>query len=202
MENQLDEIAEGKQQWIPVIREFYGPFHENLVLKDKEVEKHREELAEKCPECGQILLIKFGRFGKFIACSNYPTCKYTRPMEDEQKEIDENAGEICDKCGKPMVVKRGKWGSFLGCSGYPDCKNLKKIQKGTGVTCPMCGEGEMLQRQSKRGVFYSCSKYPKCKYLLNGKPLNEQCPTCKKPLMEMKNGVIKCSGKECDYTKE
>jgi DNA topoisomerase-1 len=202
MEDQLDEVADGKQQWVPVIREFYGPFHENLKLKEKEVEKHREELDEKCPECGQILLIKFGRFGKFIACSNYPTCKYTRPMEDEQKEIDENAGEVCDKCGKPMVVKRGKWGSFLGCSGYPDCKNIKKIQKGTGVTCPMCGEGEMIERQSKRGVFYSCSKYPKCKYLLNGKPLNEHCPTCKKLLMEMKNGQIKCSGKECDYIKE
>lgn len=202
LEDELDEIATGEKKWVPVIREFYTPFHENLVAKEKSVEKHVEETGEKCPTCAEPLIIKFGRFGKFIACSNYPTCKFTRPLPEEQKVIDENSGEVCEKCGKPMVVKFGRFGSFLGCSGYPECKNIKKIQTGTGVACPKCSEGEVLQRRSKRGIFYSCSKYPKCKYLMNGKPTGEKCPTCGELLMTDKSGTIKCSSKECDYEKE
>jgi len=202
MEDQLDEIAEGTKQWVPVIAEFYKPFHANLKTKEKEVEKHVEETGEKCPDSGHPLIIKFGRFGKFIACSNYPECKFTRPMPEEQKIIDENSGEVCDKCGKPMVVKFGRFGSFLGCSGYPECKNIKKIQKGTGVACPQCGEGEMVERRSKRGIFYSCSKYPQCKFILPTKPTGEKCPTCQSLLIYAKNGVIKCSSKDCDFEKE
>ena len=202
MEEQLDDIAEGKKEWIPVIREFYTPFHENLKEKEKDVEKHIELLDEKCPDSGHPLQIKFGRFGKFICCSNYPECKYKRPMPEEQKLIDENSGVICDLCGRPMVVKFGRFGSFLGCSGYPECKNIKKIQKGTGVTCPKCGEGELVERRSKRGIFYSCSKYPKCKFALNGKPTGEKCPKTDDLLIETKNGTIKCSNKDCDYEKE
>lgn len=202
MEDQLDEIANGGKQWVPVIREFYGPFHDNLKVKEKEVEKHVETLDEKCPESGHPLIIKFGRFGKFIACSNYPECKYTRPMPEEQRIIDQNSGEVCDKCGKPMVVKFGRFGSFLGCSGYPDCKNIKKIEKGTGVACPKCGEGELVEKRSKRGPFYSCSKYPQCKFILPTKPTGEKCPECKSLLIFAKNGMIKCSNKECDFEKE
>lgn len=202
MEDQLDEIAEGEKQWVPVIRDFYGPFHENLKHKEKEVEKHVETLDEKCPESGHPLIIKFGRFGKFIACSNYPECKYTRPLPEEQRIIDQNSGEICDKCGKPMVVKFGRFGSFLGCSGYPECKNIKKIEKGTGVACPKCGEGELVEKRSKRGTFYSCSKYPQCKFILPTKPTGEKCPQCASLLIFAKNGMIKCSNKECDFEKE
>ncbi len=202
MEEQLDEIANGDKEWVPVIREFYGPFHENLKTKEKEVEKHVEQLDEKCPDSGHPLIIKFGRFGKFVACSNYPECKFTRPMPEEQKIIEEHAGEICDKCGKPMVVKFGRFGSFLGCSGYPDCKNIKKIVKGTGVVCPQCNEGEMIERKSKRGIFYSCSKYPACKFILPTKPTGEKCPTCNSLLVFAKNDIIKCSNKECDFEKE
>jgi DNA topoisomerase-1 len=202
MEGELDEIAEGTKEWIPVIRTFYTPFHENLKIKEKEVEKHVEQLDEKCPESGHNLIIKFGRFGKFIACSNYPECKYTRPMPEEQKIIDENSGEICEKCGKPMVVKFGRFGSFLGCSGYPECKNIKKIVKGTGVTCPKCGEGEMIERRSKRGIFFSCSKYPQCKFILPTKPTGEKCPKCDSLLIYTKDDMIKCSNKECDFEKE
>ncbi|MGE5392971.1 MAG: type I DNA topoisomerase [Candidatus Saccharibacteria bacterium] len=202
MEDQLDEIAEGTKEWVPVIREFYGPFHDNLKIKEKAVEKHVETLDEKCPESGHPLIIKFGRFGKFIACSNYPECKYTRPLPEDQKIIDQNSGEVCDKCGKPMVVKFGRFGSFLGCSGYPDCKNIKKIEKGTGVACPKCGEGELVEKRSKRGPFYSCSKYPKCKFILPTKPTGEKCPRCSSLLIYAKNGMIKCSDKECDFEKE
>ncbi len=202
MEEELDEIAEGNKSWVPVIREFYDPFHKNLKVKEKEVEKHVEILDEKCPLSGHPLQIKFGRFGKFVACSNYPECKFTRPMPEEQKLIEENSGEICEKCGKPMVVKFGRFGAFLGCSGYPDCKNIKKIIKSTGVACPKCGEGEMIERKSKRGIFYSCSKYPQCKFLMNGKPTGEKCPKSGDLLMETKNGELKCSNKECDYERE
>lgn len=202
MEESLDDIAEGKKEWVPVIREFYNPFHENLKSKETEVEKHIQLLEEKCPESGHSLQIKFGRFGKFIACSNYPDCKYTRPLPEEQKIIDENSGEICDKCGKPMVVKFGRFGSFLGCSGYPECKNIKKIQKGTGVACPKCGEGEMIEKKSKRGIFYSCSKYPECKFILPTKPTGEKCPKSNDLLIYAKDGMIKCSNKECDFEKE
>jgi len=202
MEESLDEIAEGKKKWVPVIRDFYTPFHENLEAKDKEVDRHVELLEEKCPDSGHPLQIKFGRFGKFICCSNYPECKYKRPMPEEQKLIDDNAGEICDKCGKPMVVKFGRFGSFLGCSGYPECKGIKKIVKSTGIACPVCNEGEMIERKSKRGIFYSCSKYPACKFLMNGKPTGEKCPKSGDLLMELKSGTIKCSNKECDFEKE
>lgn len=203
MEDELDEIAEGEKEWVPVIREFYTPFHANLKTKEKEVEKHVQELDEKCPISGHTLVIKHGRFGKFVACSNYPECKYTRPMPEEQKIIDENTGEVCEKCGKPMVVKFGRFGAFLACSGYPECKNIKKIQKGTGVMCPKCGEGELIERRSKRGIFYSCSKYPQCKFLLNGKPTGEKCPKSGDLLMiDPRSGVLKCSNKECDYERE
>jgi len=202
MEDQLDEIAQGNKQWVPVIREFYAPFHANLVTKEKEVEKHVEHLDEKCPTCGNGLVIKFGRFGKFVACSTYPECKFTRPMPEEQKIIEENSGEICDKCGKPMVVKFGRFGSFLGCSGYPECKGIKKIIKSTGVKCSLCGEGEMIERRSKRGIFYSCSKYPACKFILNAKPTGEKCPKCTSLLVTMKDETVKCSSKECDFEKE
>jgi len=203
MEDELDEIAEGNKEWVPVIREFYEPFHKNLKEKEREVEKHVETIDEKCPDCGSQLQIKFGRFGKFIACTNYPTCKFTRPLPEEQKMIEENSGEVCEKCGKPMAVKFGRFGAFLACSGYPECKNIRKIQKGTGVACPKCGEGEMIERRSKRGIFYSCSKYPQCKFLLSGKPTGEKCPKCTELLIYNKDqSEIKCSNKECDFEKE
>lgn len=202
MEDELDEIAEGEKEWVPVIREFYGPFHDNLKTKEKSVERHVEELDEKCPLSGHTLVVKHGRFGKFIACSNYPECKYTRPMPEEQKLIDENSGEICEKCGKPMAVKFGRFGAFLACTGYPDCKNIKKIVKGTGVTCPKCGEGELIEKKSKRGIFYACSKYPQCKFALNAKPTGEKCPKSGDLLVETRDGGLKCSNKECDYERE
>ena len=202
MEEELDEIANGDKEWVPVIKEFYDPFHSNLKIKEKEVEKHVETLDEKCPDSGHNLVIKFGRFGKFIACSNYPECKFTRPMPEEQKLIEENSGEICDKCGRPMAVKFGRFGSFLGCSGYPECKNIKKIQKGTGVACPKCGEGELVEKRSKRGIFYACSKYPQCKFSLNNKPTGEKCPESGDLLVITKDGAVKCSNKECNFEKE
>ena len=202
IEKDFDEIAEGQRQWVPMIRDFYEPFHKHLEVKTETVEKKEEKIEEKCPECGGDLVIKFGRFGKFIACSNFPTCKYTGKTEEEKKEAEENSGIICDKCGAPMVVKRGRFGSFLGCSKYPECKNIMKIEQKTGLKCPKCKVGDIVARKSKRGkMFYGCNKYPNCDFAMWNKPTGEFCPDCGQPLGFAMKGKIKCSNKECKYEK-
>jgi len=204
IEEEFDEIAEGKKEWVPVIRAFYEPFSKNLKKKTKDVKKEDllEKLDKKCPECGGALLVKFGRFGKFIACVNFPNCRYTEKTEEEKKVEEENSGVICDKCGAPMLVKRGKYGAFLGCSRYPDCKNIQRIENKTGIKCPKCGEGDIVERKSKRGkVFYGCNKYPKCDFALWSKPNGEKCPKCGSLLIYAAKGVIKCSSKECKFEK-
>lgn len=205
IEEDFDKIAEGEKTWVPVIRDFYEPFHKNLEEKTQSVKK--EDLTEKigrtCPECGGELMLKFGRFGKFIACQNYPKCKYTEKTEAEKKEEEENSGIVCDKCGKPMVLKRGRFGAFLGCSGYPECKNIMNIEKKTGAKCPKCGKGEIIERKSKRGkLFYGCNKYPECDFVLWNKPNGETCPDCGQPLVFAAKGKIACSSKECKFTKD
>ncbi|MDD3487260.1 MAG: type I DNA topoisomerase [Candidatus Moranbacteria bacterium] len=204
MEEDLDKVAGGEKKWVPIVKKFYDPFHENLVSKSKEIKKEDmlEKLDRKCPECGGDLLVKFGRFGKFIACSKYPECKYTEKTEDEKKFEEENSGEVCEKCGAPMVVKRGRFGPFLGCSKYPECKNIKPIVKKTGVQCPKCEEGEIVERKSKRGrIFYGCSRYPDCDYSLWNKPTGETCPQCGGLLTFAAKGKQKCANKECGYEK-
>jgi DNA topoisomerase-1 len=203
IETDFDEIAEGKRQWVPTIRDFYEPFHENLENKTRTVKKEEEKLDRKCPLDGGDLVIKYGRFGKFIACSNYPTCKYTEKTDSEKKEDEENSGVICDKCGKPMVVKRGRFGAFLGCSGYPDCKNIKPIEQKTGLKCPKCKKGDVVARKSKRGkMFYGCNRYPDCDFVMWNKPTGELCPDCGQPLAFAAKGKIACSNKECKFSKD
>ena len=204
MEEDLDEIAEGKKEWVPVIREFYTPFHKNLQKKTKEIKKEdlQEKLDRKCPECGGDLVVKFGRFGKFIACSNYPSCRYTEKTAEEKKVDEQHAGETCEVCGAPMVVKRGRYGAFLGCSNYPECKNIKKIENKTGIKCPKCNIGEIVERKSKRGrVFFGCNKYPDCDFALWNKPTGDKCPKCGSLIVFAAKGKVKCSSKECDYVK-
>ncbi len=209
IEESLDDIAQGKKEWIPVIKNFYLPFHKNLQLKSKEIKKEnfQEKLDRSCPECGGDLIVKFGRFGKFIACSNYPNCRYTEKTaaekETEEKIEKENGKEACDLCGAPMVIKRGRYGVFLGCSNYPTCKNIKKIEHKTGVKCPQCGTGELVERKSKRGrVFYGCNAYPQCDFALWNKPTGETCPQCKSLLVFAAKNKIKCSNKDCNFIKE
>lgn len=198
MEEELDEIAQGKMKWIPVIRGFYEPFKENLTKKYKDVEKAIEKTDKKCPKCGGDIIIKFGRFGKFYACSRYPECKHTEPLEEEKEMAKQYEGEICEKCGSPMALKRGKFGAFLGCSKYPECSNIKKIEKTTGVNCPKCLVGEIVERRSKRGrVFYGCNKYPDCDFALWNRPASEKCPKCGSLLVFAGKDKIKCSNKEC-----
>jgi DNA topoisomerase-1 len=204
MEENLDAIAEGSKEWVPVIRDFYKPFHKNLEKKTKEIKKEdlQEKLDRLCPDCGGDLIMKFGRFGKFIACTNYPSCKFTEKTDSEKKIDEEHAGEICDVCGAPMVVKRGRFGTFLGCSNYPECKGIKRIENKTGITCPKCQLGEIVERKSKKGrAFFGCNTYPKCDFALWNKPTGEKCPKCQNLLVFAAKGKTKCSDKECKFEK-
>lgn len=179
MEDEFDDIATGDREWVPVIREFYEPFAKNLTVKNKELEKKDfikpKILTEKCPECGKKLMERLGRFGKFIACSGYPECKYSRPLsevggkvinEDGKAESVKKAeSEKCEKCGGEMIMKEGRFGKFLACSNYPKCKNTKTVIQSTGMKCPDCGDGQVVEKRTKKGrKFWGCSKYPSCKY--------------------------------------
>lgn len=201
MENNLDEIAVGKQLWKQVIHNFYQPFIANLHLKEKTIDKKsitEEKTDEICSKCGAAMVIKLGRFGKFMACSNYPTCKTTHPIGEEKKITETLTEEKCEKCNKPMVLKRGRFGPFLGCSGYPDCKNIKSLQKTTGVKCPQCKEGEIVEKKTKANkIFYACNNFPKCKFALWQKPTGEICPNCQSLMVHAKNHNIVCSNKDC-----
>jgi DNA topoisomerase I len=202
LEEDLDKIAENKQNWLKVLKDFYEPFNENLLEKYEAVKKKKLEQPtdKKCPLCKSPLVIKLGRFGKFLACSNFPKCKYTEPLGEEKQLREKYRSEVCDKCGAPMIVKHGKFGPFLACSNYPKCKNVKPIKKSTEVKCPKCKKGELVERKTKKGrIFYSCSEYPRCDFALWEKPINKKCPKCGSLLVETKNKQIKCSNKECDY---
>jgi DNA topoisomerase-1 len=176
MEEQLDDIAQGGAGWVEVLRAFYDDF-ERYVDKFKSAERPQEDIGEECPDCGRALVSKFGRFGRFIACSGYPECKYRRSLtEPVPAEVTD---ELCEKCGKPMVKKTGRYGPFLGCSGYPECKNIKSLDEGTGVTCPSCGQGELVAKRSRRGkLFYSCNRYPECELAVWQRPVAAPCPQC------------------------
>ncbi|MBI3626553.1 topoisomerase DNA-binding C4 zinc finger domain-containing protein, partial [Candidatus Uhrbacteria bacterium] len=194
-----------------VIRDFYGPFKENLLVKEKEINKKdftETATDEKCEKCSSAMVEKLGRFGKFLACSNYPECKNTKNIASDSVNKDgshhpvaEETKEVCDKCQSPMIIKVGKFGKFLACSKYPECKNVKSIINSTGVKCAECEKGDIAERRSKRGkIFYSCSRYPDCKFALWNKPTGAKCPQCKSLLVFYgKDNKVKCSSQPCGY---
>ena len=211
LEDDLDSIAIGEKKWRPVIKDFYEDFHANLKNKEEEIKKSdimpEEKSTEVCDKCGSPMIIKTGRFGKFLACSGYPDCKNIKKFQGEggavKKEMDPKIaemqkkyeGETCEKCGSAMVVRLGKFGPFLACSGYPKCKNIKNItEAGSGpeVSCPVCGEGKIVKKFSKRGAFWACNNYPKCKNAYWGEPTGQDCPECGGLMIkETKSGQIK-----------
>ena len=207
MENNLDKIEEGKKEWQPIIKAFYEPFIKNLKKKTKELTKKElteEETDEKCEKCESPMIIKAGRFGRFLACSNYPECKNTKNIEkegdDKDGEKEETAviDEKCPECKSPLVEKTGRFGKFIGCSGYPDCKYIQKKEYGTGVHCPECEKGEIVSKRSRGGrIFFACNQYPDCKTALWGKPTGEKCDKCGSLMLFGANETTKCSNKEC-----
>ncbi|MBP1728030.1 MAG: topA [Deltaproteobacteria bacterium] len=213
LEEELDQVSRGEMQWKPLIKEFWGPFAALLKQKEGEVSKAElttEALEEKCPECGELLVVKLGKRGKFIACSGYKDgCRYTRPLEQEGQEAAEPeiSEEKCDKCSSPMLIKEGRFGKYLACSGYPACKNIQPLikPKGTGVVCPECKEGELIEKKSRYGkMFYSCNRYPQCKFALWDLPVEQPCPACGFPLLVKKiykrtGEFLKCPKEGCDY---
>jgi len=213
LEEELDRVSRGEEQWKPLLREFWGPFSDLIKQKEGEISKSdltTEATNENCPECGRPLVVKLGRRGKFIACSGYQEgCTYTRNIEKEGEEqappvVSE---EKCDKCGSPMLIKDGRYGKYLACSGYPACKNIQPLvkPKGTGVVCPECREGELTEKKSRYGkMFYSCNRYPQCKFALWDPPVEKLCPKCGFPLLVKKvykreGEFLKCPKEGCDY---
>ncbi|KKT03044.1 MAG: topoisomerase protein [Parcubacteria group bacterium GW2011_GWA2_43_17] len=204
LEDNLDEIAQGEKDWTPIIKDFYQPFKKNLMKKEKEVSKKElteEATDEVCQKCQSPMVIKLGRFGKFMACSNFPDCRNTKPInENGEIEAEEKVEEKCPKCGKPMVIKHGRFGKFLGCSGYPECKSIKNLEQSTGVQCPECGKGDIVAKKSRRGkTFYACNQYPDCKFALWSKPTGDKCPDCGSLLVFATKNSVNCSNKECKY---
>ncbi len=172
MEEDLDEIALGEKEWVPVIRSFYEPFEKVLAEKDKSLSKsdvtNLGDSDEKCPECGKTLVFKLGKYGKFLSCSGYPDCKYAKPLVGENGsngEDDTKDHGKCPNCSDGiMVLKQGRFGKFLACSNYPKCKTTQNYMDKIGMKCPDCGEGDVVIKKAKRKVFYGCSRYPDCKW--------------------------------------
>jgi len=205
-ENKLDLVEEGSAEWKAIIREFYDTFSKTLKKAEeniKEIEKVEIETDIKCEKCGANMVVKKGRFGKFLACPNYPKCKNTKPYDEENGEEAEEkiSDEKCEKCGANLVVKKGRYGEFLACPNYPDCKFTKQITKSTGIKCPKCKNGEIVEKRSKKGRnFYGCSNYPDCDFVSWNKPVDEKCEECGSIMVEKKSkkgDKLVCSNKDC-----
>jgi DNA topoisomerase-1 len=216
LEEELDEIARGEIEWKPVVRNFWKPFINLIGQKETEIKRHEiitEKTDEVCPQCGKNLIIRLGRYGKFLGCEGYPECRFIRSLASKENGgsgQDAATGETCEKCGKPMVVKEGRYGRFLACSGYPDCRSIKSLNKSvpTGIKCPVCAEGEVIEKKTRRNrVFYGCSRYPQCSFATWHKPVNEPCPLCGSPFLVEKESkrygvVVSCATKDCGYKKK
>ena len=209
MEEQLDDVADGEREWEPVLKDFYHPFDLSIEKAMKEAERVPRELLDEqtdevCEKCESPMVIKSGRYGRFMACTGYPECKNTKPVETDEERalrerVSEDVDEFCEKCERPMVVKTGRNGRFLACSGYPECKNAKPFL--VGVACPECGSDLAERKQKGRNgrIFYGCVNYPDCKFTAN--PLPQPCPDCGKLLVTQgrsrKNA--RCLDEECGF---
>jgi DNA topoisomerase-1 len=202
MEDKLDRIEDGKEDWVESVRQFYGSWKgplEDANARRKELKQSfQEETDVVCEECGKNMVVKWGRNGRFLACPGYPQCKNTKPLEEDREPAETD--EVCEQCEKPMVVKTGRYGRFLACSGYPDCKNVKPFS--LGITCPECSKGDIVEKQSRKGkVFYGCNQYPSCKFASWDKPVAGPCSHCEAPILYEKasrGGTASLHCKVCD----
>ena len=217
MEENLDKVAEGQEQWVDLLRRFSEDFNPTLAAASKNMKSLKGGMPANlpCPECGKDLLIKFGKAGAFLACSGYPECRYTSNFErTEDGKVEAVAQEkpqyekvgVCPQCGKDLVIKKSRTGSsFIACTGYPDCKHAAPLS--TGVPCPRCGKGSLVEKSTKRGkIFYSCDQYPQCDFALWEKPVPGPCPRCNSPYLVEKKGrdgtKVICPVKGCGFVKE
>ncbi len=217
MEAKLDEIADKKVDWVKVLKDFYNPFMEDVNKVMETAQRITVSSNIKCPNCGKPMVLRSSKSGsQFLGCSGYPECKTAMSLnvlQELENDTDENGEEKsqeiceekCEKCGSDMKFKIGPYGKYLECTS-PDCGHRKPYRKSTGVTCPKCGKGTIVERKSKRGtVFYGCDRYPDCNFVLWNEPTGEKCPQCGELLVKkkLKNGdVIACSNIKCGYKKE
>lgn len=202
LENDLDEIASGNKEFLPIMSSFWQDFDQLVKKIDLEVKRSdvtSSEIDENCPECSKKLQLKLGKSGNFVGCSGYPDCKYTRSSLDSSQEKSQPENLLsrnCPKCEASLVEKRGKFGSFIGCSGYPDCKYIEASQENeTNVICPKCNDKKIVKRFSKKGkIFFACSGFPKCKYAIWNEPIAQACKHCSWPIVSKK--ISKKNGEE------
>jgi DNA topoisomerase-1 len=215
MEDVLDDIEDGRQAWVEAMRRFYEPFSRDLehaAEHMRDVKREGKPTDINCPKCESPMVVKWGRSGEFLACTKYPECRGTANFtrDDEGKIViaqEETTNEVCDLCGKPMAIRFGRYGKFLGCSGYPECKNVRSLVRPvpTGVKCPDCKEGEIMQRRSRTGrTFFSCGRYPQCRFATWERPIPEECPECGAPFVVEKttkrDGTVRrCLSEGCQY---
>lgn len=211
MEEKLDKIADKKAVWNKVLKDFYDPFIKEVNSVMQTAQKINIETKFVCPNCGKPMVLKNGKTGsQFLGCSGYPECKTALSLnviqeleENDNEKTQEICEEKCDKCGADMVFKLGPYGKYMECINI-ECKNRKPYRKSTGVVCPKCGKGEIVERKSKRGtVFFGCNKYPDCDFVLWNEPIDEKCPKCQSLFVKkvLKSGEsIVCS--KCGFKKE
>ncbi len=206
MEADLDEVDEGKLDWQKVLADFYEPFMKKIADGKEKIKSKKMAIptGEMCPKCGHELLRRKGRYGEFIACSNFPKCKYTTDLDGNAPPEPEKTDKVCDKCGEMMVIKDSRRGKFYACSAYPKCKNAQPLvaPRELDVPCPKCGS-KILEKEGKRGTFYGCANYPKCRFISNGEPLNRKCPECNSMVVHkvLKTGeVYECIDKKCKWS--
>ena len=217
LEDELDEISRGEKEWVPLLEEFWDPFKDqidNIAETVKRKDVTQEALNEKCPLCGKPLSIRLGKRDRFIGCTGYPDCSYTRAMEENANASTETAelveGRQCPDCGGALKIKHGRYGKFIGCANYPKCKYIESLNKPveTGVECPECKQGKMVKRKSRKGrIFFSCTRYPDCKYAVWNNPIAEACPKCAWPMLTIKvtkkrGSEIVCPRQTCGYIKQ
>ncbi len=214
LEDQLDAVSRGEEEWIPLLHKFWLPFKQRIDHTEENVQRSdvtHEAMDEACPQCSKPLSIRLGRHGRFIGCTDYPECDYTRDLNSDGKtaaEPETVEGRSCPECNSELIIKRGKYGKFIGCSSYPKCRFIEPLEKpqDTGVGCPKCNQGSMLQRKSRRSkIFYSCSSYPKCEYATWNEPLAEPCPSCGWAILTLKTtkrrGTEKvCPQQDCSFS--
>lgn len=211
MEDELDEISRGEKDWVPMLAHFWLPFKELVDVTEETVQRKdvtQEALDEECPKCGCQLSVRLGKRGRFVGCTGYPDCDYTRSLDSSTEEVEKVEGRECPECHSHLVLKVGRYGKFVGCSRYPDCKHIEPLEKpaDTGIDCPECHQGHLLKRKSRYGkYFYSCSTYPNCKYAVWYEPIKKSCPKCQFEILTIKTTKrrgteVTCPQKGCGFS--